>query len=254
MTKPHKILKVKDPTDSYTVENGTLFDLPSRMLLVAKSGMGKNNLVSNLFLSDKFPYHKQFKGDNIHIFAPAIKSDYKMDLFVNQFEIPEENLHEDYSDDLLLEVYDGMVEQFKENLVDEEKPEHKLLMLDDLSFSGAFSTNRFNALTKVFCNGRKWLVSCCVLSQFYTAITPQIRQNANAIFIFNTPLSQLDKIEAEHNFLKDKKTFIKMFQDNVKGKHDFLAINYTNDFKDLYMNTEFESIMKQKEEIKNIEE
>ena len=69
MTKPHKILKVKDPTDSYTVENGTLFDLPSRMLLVAKSGMGKNNLVSNLFLSDSFHIINNLRAI-IFIFLP----------------------------------------------------------------------------------------------------------------------------------------------------------------------------------------
>ena len=74
-----------------------------------------------------------------------------------------------------------------------------------------------------------------------------IRQNASAIFIFNTPLSQIDKIEGEHNYLPSKKAFVDMFQANVKTKHDFLCINYSNDFKDLYLNSDLEPIMRAKE-------
>ncbi len=247
MSKPHKILKIKDPTDSYTIDNGTLFDLPTRMLLISRSGGGKNTTLTNLLVSEKFPYINQFKGENIHIFAPSISADYKLDLLVKQFEIPDQNLHEDYTDDLLLSIYDGLVEDYKEDMAEDQTPQHKLLILDDLSFSGAFSNNRFNALSKVFCNGRKWLISCIVLSQFYTSITPMIRQNASAIFIFNTPLSQIDKIEGEHNYLPSKKAFVDMFQANVKTKHDFLCINYSNDFKDLYLNSDLEPIMRAKE-------
>ena len=60
--------------------------------------------------------------------------------------------------------------------------------------------------------------------------------------IFNTSNKELELIEAENNFLDDKKSFIKMFRDNVKNKHDFLAINYSNEYEELYLDKNFEVI------------
>ena len=71
--------------------------------------------------------------------------------------------------------------------------------------------------------------------------------NASILFFFNTPTSQIDQIEADHNYLQSKKDFVKMFRETVKDKHSFLCVNYSNDYKDLYLDSEFNSVLGEKD-------
>ena len=99
-----------------------------------------------------------------------------------------------------------------------------------------------NIISKLFCNSRKFLVNIVLLSQLYTHITPTIRTNSTVIFVFNTNLQSLEAVEADNNYLETKKQFLKMFRDNVKTKFQFLLINYSNEYADLYLDSEFKSI------------
>tara|TARA_R110000787_G_scaffold68589_2_gene153281 strand:- start:1998 stop:2756 length:759 start_codon:yes stop_codon:yes gene_type:complete len=243
MPKSLKVLKVRDKTDSYAESIDRLFDIPFRMLICAKSGHGKSNLLTNIILNEKFGYRNKFEAEDIHIIAPSIHNDEKLNIIIREKEIPDSNLHEDYSDEMLLDLYDDLVEDYKESISDKVQPVNKLLILDDLSFSGAFSKNRFNALSKVYCNGRKYLISVICLNQLYSHVTPTIRNNSSVIFLFNTNLAQLEQIEQDNNYLKTKKEFILMFRENIKEKHDFLCVNYSNNYKELYLNSKFEPII-----------
>ncbi len=73
--------KVKDSTDKLGVEH-TLFSLSWRMLLIAKSGAGKNSILNNLLLSDNFKFNKLFTGPDIYIFAPNPYEDKKMAMII----------------------------------------------------------------------------------------------------------------------------------------------------------------------------
>ena len=247
MPKKFKVLKVRDKTDNYSQKVERLWDVPFRALLVAKSGHGKSNLLTNMLLNEKLGYKRLFDGEDIHIFAPSIKNDEKMKLIIEQKDIPDHNLHEDYSDQLLLDVYESLIDDYKESIADRVQPTYKLIILDDLSYGGGFANNRFNALSKVYCNSRKWLISVICLQQLYSHTTPTIRNNASILFFFNTPTSQIDQIEADHNYLQSKKDFVKMFRETVKDKHSFLCVNYSNDYKDLYLDSEFNSVLGEKD-------
>ena len=240
-SKKYKVLKVKDHTDSYAVNVDRLFNMPFRMLICAKSGHGKSNLLTNILVNEQFGYTNLFDGDDIHIFSPTIKQDAKMSIIVNYYDIEEENLHTEYSDDLILSIYETMIEDFEEDIRKKRKPSQKLFILDDLSASGAFQ-NRNNAISVLFCNSRKFNVNLVLLSQYYKSQIPSIRSNASVIFCFNTNLQSLEAIEADNNYLSNKKDFYKMFRDNVKTKFDFLCINYSNDYSQLYLDTNFEVI------------
>ena len=239
--KKYKVLKVKDKTDSYTVNVDRLFNLPFRMLICAKSGHGKSNLLTNLLCNEKFGYTNLFDGDDIHIFSPTIKQDAKMTIIVNYYDIEEENLHTEYSDELILSIYETMIEDFQEDIRKKRKPSQKMFIMDDLSSSGVFQ-NRNNAVSILFQNSRKFNVNLVLLSQYYKSQIPSIRSNASVIFCFNTNLQSLEAIEADNNYLSNKKDFYKMFRDNVKTKFDFLCINYSNDYSQLYLDTNFEVI------------
>ena len=236
-----KILKVKDKSDKHGKDIPVLFSLAMRLLLIGKSGSGKSNLLINLLANEKFPYSKLFDGDRIFIFSPSLRGDEKLKTLIKYKEIPDSNLFNEYSDELLLDLYEELVDDVSERLNENEKIEPTLIILDDLSFSGKLA-NRFNALSKLMCNSRKFSISIITLAQAYTQIAKNIRLQATGCIIFNTNNRELDTISEENNYLKNKNAFINMFRSVVLERNDFLVINYSNNFKDLYLNKDFEVI------------
>jgi len=246
-----KVLKVKDKTDKLTVSVNRLFDLPFRLILTGKTGSGKGAIITNLVLNENYGYNKIFKGNRIFIFAPSPYADEKMKVIIEEKQIDDSNIFSDIEE--LEEVYEMLVEDFKDRMDNDEEAEMSLIIVDDLSFSGKIAT-RFNALAKVYCNSRKFLISIITTNQAYTQIAKNIRLQSSGMIIFQTTNKELENIEAENNFLKGgKKAFYKMFRDNVKEKHDFLCINYSNNYDNLYLDKNFrplsENLTETKEEI-----
>ena len=240
-----------DKTDNHGVKVERLFDMSFRLLLVGKSGVGKSNLLGNIMLNEKFKYKNLFEGSRIFIFAPSVMADEKLKTIVEEMDIPNGNIFNEYSDELLLNVYDLLIEDFKDRMEDKEKIFPFLFIIDDFAFSGKFAS-RFNALAKVFCNSRKFSGNVICLSQTYTQVAKNIRNQATGMIIFNTNNKELNTIEEENNFLEDKKTFMKMFRENVKEKHDFFVINYSNKHSEMYLDKNFE-VISINPNIKNVE-
>ena len=233
-------LKVIDTTDTLTVQH-TLFNLPWRMLLVGKSGSGKNSILSNLLMNDHYKYNKVFKGDNIYIFAPYPYEDYKMNLLIEYYDIQDNNIYSGEQPDLegLENVYNGLIDEFKED--NTQKP---LIIIDDYSSSGVFS-KRYSPLVKIFCNCRKFNINIVFLSQYYLHTPPSIRMNSNILIIGNCSNKNLKLICDEHNYLKNDKMFYSMFRQQ-KEQYDFFTINYTNTADKLYLDSQFKPINQQK--------
>ena len=72
-------------------------------------------------------------------------------------------------------------------------------------------------------------------------MTP-IRENANCIIAYNMSGRQLEQVQNENDYGDNKKKFIRMFRRNVIESHDFMVINYTNKFKDMYLDKEFKTL------------
>ena len=232
------VLKVKDTTDKLTISVDRLFDLPFRLILTGKSGTGKGGIITNIVLNENYGYKKVFT--DIYIFAPEPYADEKMRIIIEEKEVPDSNIFNDIED--LEELYDMLVDDFKDRVSQKEKPKFPLLIIDDLAFSGKLA-NRFNALAKVMCNSRKFMISCIITAQAYTQIAKNIRLQASAMIIFQTSNKELEIIETENNYLKGgKKAFYKMFRDNVIEKHDFLCINYSNKYDELYLDKKFKPL------------
>ena len=89
---PHKVLRVKDPHDSYHIKKD-LFDLPMSLIVVGKSQLsGKSNFLTWLLCSESAGYTKDFDGENIFIVSPSFTNDNKLKIIQRQFDIPPTNI------------------------------------------------------------------------------------------------------------------------------------------------------------------
>ena len=134
-------------------------------------------------------------------------------------------------------------EEAREYLEEKKSIPPSVIVIDDFGFSGAMSNHkRFNAIQKVFANGRKFNIGIVVLIQAYSMVTNVIRSNATGLVIGNQSNAELERIEAENNYLMPKKNWISMFRTTVKEKHDALIINYSNPLQDIYQTKDFQVI------------
>jgi len=238
-----KIFKVVDKSDSQVLDNGILPNTRFFGLLSGKTGASKTSLIINMLLSKEFPYHNQFEGENIYIFSGSINSDEKIKLLVKMKEIPESNLYGGYSDDDLNSLYDKLEDDYTTAMSKDEPIVYPLIILDDLAFSGNLH-KKFNALTRLAQNSRKLAISVLVTTQYYFAVIPSVRENISFAIVYKSSQKNYAMIEEEHNYLGDRKLFLKMMNEELKFKRDFIVINYDNDGTDIYLNKEFEPIFK----------
>jgi hypothetical protein len=236
-----KVYRVKDKADLHYVKH-EIFDLPMRLIIVGKSQMsGKSNMVVNFLLRDDM-YSKYFKGEDIYIVSASLETDKKLQLLIDVKEIPQANLFKKYDEDELMELYNKIEEEYKEAILKDEKPKNKIIIFDDISFSGDLKKKKFGVINKLFSNGRHINISTILTAQTYSSILPSARENCTGAILFNCTNKQLELIENDHNYLKTKKEFMEMFRDNVVEKHDFLVVNYSNPKEERYLNSSFEPI------------
>ena len=232
-----------DKTDSNTTEKDIIDNVPFRMILCGRSGLGKTSLIGGLLLLPNF-YKNDFLGERIFLFSP-MKNDYKMSVIVKEKDIPEDNIFTEYDDDVLNALYDSLVDEYEDNLeegVKDKKKLNSLIILDDMSFDGSLKSGMYNAINRVFMNGRKHLISIQISSQKYSQISTGQRSNATSIFFYNSSMKERELFEADNNYLQSKKQFFKMLDDNLKGKRDWIYVNYSNEKDKFYLDKDFNVI------------
>ena len=130
-----EIYKMKDKTDKYTIKKDGLFDLPARVIICGKTGCGKSSLLGNMMLRNDPFYRDNFLPENIFIFSGSLNGDVKMQEIINSLDIPSNNCFDSYDDEIGHAIYDTLVENFNEAIQNKDKPEHSLIIFDDLGFS-----------------------------------------------------------------------------------------------------------------------
>ena len=150
---------MKDSNEKYYKKKGDLFDMSFRLLIIGKSFLsGKGNFIGNLLLQDDNRlYRNEFDGSNIYIFSGSL--DNKMKTLIEEKEIPSENVFTTFDEEVLEALYELIKEEFDEAVENKEKPEHKLIIFDDMSFGGNLKATQNGAISKIFCNGRHILLS-----------------------------------------------------------------------------------------------
>lgn len=237
---PLKILRMKDNSDSFVKKKNDIFDLPMRLIISGSSGMGKTSILGNIILRND-AYRNDFEPENIFIFSGSLKGDIKIKTMIKELDIPDGNVYTSYNEELMEHVYDELVDRFEEAINEKRKPEHSLIIFDDLAFSNLFAKSSKNSqIDRLFCNGRKFLISTILIIQKYTQLNTCARENATGLILGKSSNKQLELVESDFNYLNNKKEFLNMVRENTKSKHDFMV--FTPDKKEVYRNKDFKVI------------
>ena len=188
-----KVFKMKDISDNFTIKKDDIPSLPMRMLAIGRTGCGKSSIaLGNLLLRDEF-YRKDFLPENIFIFSGSLSGDIKLRTIIDNLDIPSSNLFDTYDQESANDIYDMLVENFNEKINDKMKPEHSLIIFDDLGFTNLQKTNKKNnILDKILCNGRKFLISTITLNQKLTQLNTNAREQCSAVMLWKSTKKQQD--------------------------------------------------------------
>lgn len=231
---------MKDNSDSFVKKKNDIFDLPMRLIISGSSGMGKTSILGNIILRND-AYRNDFEPENIFIFSGSLKGDIKIKTMIKELDIPDGNVYTSYNEELMEHVYDELVDRFEEAINEKRKPEHSLIIFDDLAFSNLFAKSSKNSqIDRLFCNGRKFLISTILIIQKYTQLNTCARENATGLILGKSSNKQLELVESDFNYLNNKKEFLNMVRENTKSKHDFMV--FTPDKKEVYRDKNFKVI------------
>ena len=243
MVKQYQILKIKDKTDSYYTEVPGLFDVPMRLLVCGRSQLsGKTTIILNLLANPDFPYHKMYKGENIYIVSNN-KLDNKLDMLANRLDIPDGNITM-YDEDYLDLLYQTMEQEFIEE-VEMGKPKNRLIIFDDVGYSGSLKNKNAGIISKMICNGRHLNLSQIFTCQKFSQCSTTLRTNITGGIFFGTSMRELDSISEDFNYFDNRKKFIDMFRENTKKPRSFLVVNFSKGLnpEDMYYDMNFEPII-----------
>ena len=234
-----KILKVKDNADKFH-KKMPVFDLPFKVLLNSKSqyGIGKTTIALNLILNPEFGYRDIFKGENIYIISDN-DLDNKLKTLQKYKDIPESNIMS-YNENDLTALYDEIEEKFKQEKADKDI-QYRLMLFDDVGYSGNLKNKNFGIITKLVSNGRHLNISQLYTSQSLQMTSTILRNQLSGLIVGSASLKELELLSDSFNYLSSKKEFISMFRKYTNEPRSFLVLNFTG--KDgLYYDKDFKPI------------
>ena len=222
-----KVFKMKDISDNFTIKKDDIPSLPMRMLAIGRTGCGKSSIaLGNLLLRDEF-YRKDFLPENIFIFSGSLSGDIKLRTIIDNLDIPSSNLFDTYDQESANDIYDILVQNFNEKINDKMKPEHSLIIFDDLGYTNLQKTNKKNnILDKILCNGRKYIISTITLNQKLTQLNTNAREQCSAVMLWKSTKKQVDLAESTFNYLDNRNAFFELVRKNTIGQHDFIVMDF----------------------------
>jgi len=193
------VIKTENP--NYDMHH---FDTPFRSLVVAPSGSGKSNFITNLI--SLFCKGKEGTFDNIYIFCKS----------------RDEPLYQFLGDKSngLIEVHETLE---KLPALNELKPsEQTLIIFDDM----VTDLKKHPLISEYFIRGRKRGCSLMFLSQSYYGTPKIIRQNVNYCVILKLGGSRdINSIMRECSVGINKDDLLSMYKEATRDKFDCLIIN-----------------------------
>ena len=239
-----KSYKMIDSTDNFTTKKDRLFDMPFRLIMVGKTSDSKSTTLARMLLDKNF-YRDDFEPENIFIFSGSFKGDAKLNIIKRELDIPDHNMIDGYDENHLEVLYETLVDEYNEKIEDGEtdpKKLNSLFIFDDLAYTGCMKANgKGDMLAKIFMNGRKYLISCIVISQKYSSVGTVLRENASGLILSRCSNKQLELVEADHNYLESKKQFIQLYKKTTNKPYSKFIINFSHPT--LYQNQDYDDLV-----------
>ena len=208
------ILKVRDDTEEdhkFDSLDPRLMKPPFRTLINAPSGSGKSVLNQNFIWNDNF-YKDLF--DYIIYLSPTIYEDKTAQ---HMHKIDDGKLIVSDEVDKLDVVISNLIERQSE---EDHKGDHVLLILDDC----IGLIKKGSALNTAIMKLRHYRVSVIMVTQYYRAVDPKVRENCSAfIFFKNANLTEVKKIVDDVGGGYDD--FKKYYKYATKQPYSFLYVN-----------------------------
>jgi DNA replication protein DnaC len=179
-------------------------------IIVAKMGMGKTSLITNLV---KTVFRKCFH--NIYCFIPS-NSRMSIDNDIYGKFLPQDQLFDNLTEENIESVYKELQENSKEE-------EFSLLIIDDFQ-TQLKNPSILKTLNKIITKMRHLRTTIFLLQQNYQALDKSLRELASNLILFNVGKSQLEKIFLESIQL-DKSKYQELIDLSFKEKHDWILIN-----------------------------
>jgi len=219
----YEILKVRDKTDSYYIDVPGLPNINFKIAIIgASQRSGKTTVILNFLLRDKY-YKQYFHGDDIFLISNN-KLDNKLAMLKEEKEIPNSNIHE-YDENMLEAIYDELEDDFMASIEMKEIPTPKLIVFDDVAYSGKLKDKTAGIVSKIAMNGRHAQISSIFTSQKYSLLSTGLRTNLSAAILFSTNNKELELIESDMNFLNNKQDFFKMFRKATAEPNSFMVVD-----------------------------
>ena len=223
--KPYKTREFESKQSQYQHAD----KLPMRAIVLGPSGSGKTILLQNMILD-------VYKGTfaRIYIFSPSIDVDYSwapvkdhIEKVMKVRETKEEPIYFDHYDPQALEQIVSTQHKVAEymNKQDNQKVYQILIIIDDFADDPRF-TRQDKILHSLYPRGRHNFISTITSTQVFTMLSPIIRKNATALYIYRLRnYKDLESLLEELSALYDKKTLMQLYETATSEPHSFWFIN-----------------------------
>ena len=165
-----KIPKPKDENLKLKELNPMLMKYFTNTLFIAPTGVGKTNLIINLLDRPRF-YKNKF--DKIVLFSNTYYSD---NIWKSCKSIDEENVHIDYSDDVLEQIIEEQISS-----KNDDEPLNTLIIFDDIIQQ---ISKHKSLINKLIMRNRHYYLTICITTQKYSLVSPTIRNNTAYFVLF----------------------------------------------------------------------
>jgi len=208
-----KIPKPKDENLNLQKLNPFLMKYFTNTLFIAPTGVGKTNLIINLLDRPKF-YKNKF--DKVVLFSNTYYSD---NIWKSCKSIDEENVHIDYSDDILEQIIEEQISS-----KDDDEPLNTLIIFDDIIQQISKTKSLIN---KLIMRNRHYYLTIWITTQKYSLVSPTIRNNTSYFILFGIKnKKEKEFITNELSDNVDEEDFTKIWNYALDGKnYNFLVIS-----------------------------
>lgn len=211
---------------------------PFRIVLCGPTNCGKTNMVKNFLFNQSWGYNKYFQ--EFYVWCASLDDLIEYKILARNNKMDERFCFAQvYKDDDVKELITSIE---KDNIEKEnEEKVNVMTIFDDQITNNITSRSKLNSLDTIFVRGRHFGVSCLISTQKYRSLSSNVRQlNCSHVVVFEgTNMTDLQAIAEEHSGSRTKDEMLKILQDNLKEKFDFIIINNREH---IIQNKQFEKI------------